>query len=153
MLYSGSTLRVIRLVKIPPADSVDSNLLLSKYPYLCIFTLANPNITDMTEEDAADLQFPKGIYISWLYRMQIGRYIIELTSLPWYLCRQFNKKMWSSALKLVEFFIIAALKAKIWLATLYSKGLRASQRRIQSKYIVAICICYNDNIECDFYIR
>jgi len=25
--------------------------------------MANPNLTDMTEEDAADLQFPKGTFI------------------------------------------------------------------------------------------
>lgn len=24
--------------------------------------MANPNLTDMTEEDAADLQFPKGMF-------------------------------------------------------------------------------------------
>jgi len=25
--------------------------------------MANPNLTDMTEEDAADLQFPKGTFV------------------------------------------------------------------------------------------
>lgn len=28
--------------------------------------MTNPNLTDMTEEDAADLQFPKGMFIFFL---------------------------------------------------------------------------------------
>ena len=28
--------------------------------------MANPNLTDMTEEDAADLQFPKGMFFHLL---------------------------------------------------------------------------------------
>lgn len=29
--------------------------------------MTNPNLTDMTEEDAADLQFPKGMFIFFFY--------------------------------------------------------------------------------------
>lgn len=43
--------------------------------------MANPNLTDMTEEDAADLQFPKGTIFFFLHQEKEGRRYLIVSNL------------------------------------------------------------------------